>query len=171
MPPLPTINASQSLFFYPSGAEEVSNLIGSLKPKTSTGHDSISPKILKQLSKPEGIILPFVHIVNLSLSTGIVPKAMKVSKVVPILKNNGSNEVMKNYHPVSLLPVLSKVLARVVYNRLYNFLVKHNILNVSQYGFQPDLSTELAILELQDRVNITTYVLAIIYTVWKKNLA
>ena len=60
---------------------------------------------------------------------------------------------MKNYRPVSLLPVFSKVLERIVYNRLFNFVIKHKLLYTSQYGFQKDLSTELAILELQDRIN------------------
>ena len=77
---------------------------------------------------------------------------MKLAKVVPIYKNSGSKEIMKNYRPVSLLPVLSKVLERIVYNRLFEYLVKNDILHTSQYGFQPNLSTELAILELQDRL-------------------
>ena len=153
-PPLPSTNNPNSFYFFPTGAEEVSNILGSLKPKNSTGHDNISSKILKQLYGP-GIILPCVHIINLSLSTGIIPDAMKLAKVVPIFKNNGSNAVMKNYRPVSLLPVLSKVLERIVYNRLFQFLVKHKILHTSQYGFQKDLSTELAILELQDRISDT----------------
>ena len=59
---------------------------------------------------------------------------------------------MKNYRPVSLLPALSKVLERIVYNRLFHYLVKHKILSLAQYGFQPNRSTEHAILELQDRV-------------------
>ena len=59
---------------------------------------------------------------------------------------------MKNYRPVSLLPAFSKKLERLVYNRLYSFIKKHHILSISQYGFQKYLSTELAILELQDRI-------------------
>ena len=59
---------------------------------------------------------------------------------------------MKNYRPVSLLPVLSNVLERIVYTRLFECLVKHEILHTSQYGFQPNLSTELAILELQNGI-------------------
>ena len=149
-PSLPSMKNTKSLFLFPTGEEEVTDLITSLKPKTSTGHDNISSKIFKQLYM--GIIPPCVHIINLSLSTGIFPDAMKVAKVVPIFKNNGSNTVMKNYRPVSLLPVMSKILERIVYNRLFYFLVKHKILHSSQYGFQVDLSTELAILELQDRI-------------------
>ena len=77
---------------------------------------------------------------------------MKVAKVVPIFKNSGSNTIMKNYRPVSLLPVLSKVLERIVYNRLFHYFMKHKIFNASQYGFLPNRSTEHAILELQDRI-------------------
>ena len=150
---LPSINNAKSFFLFPTGEEEVTNLIRSLKPKTSSGHDNISPKIFKQLFL--GIIKPCVHIINLSLQTGIVPDAMKLAKVVPIFKNNGLNSIMKNYRPVSLLPVFSKLLERIVYNRLFHFLVKHKILHPSQYGFQANLGTELAILELQDRI-ITT---------------
>ena len=126
------------------------NIITLLKPKTSSGHDNISPKTLKKLHK--GLLKPCVHIINLSLATGIVPKAMKIAKVVPIFKNSGCDSAMKNYRPVSLLPVLSKVLERIVYNRVFSYLLKHKILSSSQYGFQPDLSTELAILEVQDRI-------------------
>ena len=147
---LPKIKSFNSLFLRRSDGEEVTNIIKLMKPKTSCGHDGISPKIIKKLY--EGIITPFVHVINLSLSTGIIPDAMKLAKVVPIFKNSGSPEIMKNYRPVSLLPVLSKVLERIVYNRLFEYLVKHEILHTSQYGFQPNLSTELAILELQDRI-------------------
>ena len=147
---LPKINSYGSLFMRPTDEQEVSNIIKLLKPKSSSGHDGMSAKLLKRIFT--GITAPIVFITNLSLSTGIVPIAMKQAKVVPIFKNSGSKEDMKNYRPVSLLPVLSKVLERIVYNRLFEYLVKHKLLHISQYGFQPNLSTELAIIELQDRI-------------------
>ena len=147
---LPTVASSNSLFLLPTNDEEIVSIIKLLKPKTSFGHDNISPKYLKKLYT--GIVSPCVHIINLSLSTGIIPESMKLAKVVPIFKNSGSAEVMKNYRPVSLLPVLSKVLERIVYNRLFKYLVKNKLLHPSQYGFQVNLGTELAILELQDRI-------------------
>ena len=140
----------KSFYLYPTGEQEVENIIKLLKPKTSAGQDNISPKILKKLY--HGLVNPCVHIINLSLSTGIVPDAMKLAKVIPIFKRSGSDEIMKNYRPVSLLPVLSKVLERIVYNRLFHYFMKHKIFSASQYGFQPNLSTEHAILELQDRI-------------------
>ena len=149
--PLPTMNSHKSFFLFPTDNEEVDKIINLLKPKTSSGHDNISAKLLKQVSP--GLISPCVHIVNLSLSMGIVPVAMKKAKVIPIFKNSGSASVMKNYRPVSLLPVLSKILERIVYNRLFHYLIKHSILHPSQYGFQKYLSTEQAIVELQDRLS------------------
>ena len=140
----------KSFFFFPTHEQEINNIIVSLKPKTSSGHDDITPKIFKSIFT--ALLSPCVHIINRSMETGIVPDELKRAKVIPIYKKSGSSLVMKNYRPVSLLPVFSKILERVVYNRLFNYLVKHSILHTSQYGFQINLSTEQAILELQDRV-------------------
>jgi len=76
---------------------------------------------------------------------------MKLSKVTPIFKSGQPNS-SKNYRPISVLPSISKILEKVVYKRLYSFLIKHNILSPSQPGFGQNLSTELAILEMQDRI-------------------
>ena len=51
---------------------------------------------------------------NLSLRTGEIPNDMKKAKVIPIYKNSGDKEIMKNYRPVSLLPTFSKILERLV---------------------------------------------------------
>ena len=104
----------------------------------------MSPKLLKKIYT--GLLSPYAHIINRSLESGIIPEQLKKAKVIPIFKKNGSDMVMKNYRPVSLLPTLSKILERVVYNRIFKFLVKHSILHPSQYGFQINLSTEQAIL-------------------------
>ena len=76
---------------------------------------------------------------------------MKISKVIPIHKSNDPT-LFRNYRPISLLPVFSKIIERLVHNRLNRYLNLHGILSPSQYGFQKNLSTELAILEMQDRI-------------------
>jgi hypothetical protein len=76
---------------------------------------------------------------------------MKLARVIPIFKS-GDDKDITNYRPISLLPVFSKILESVVYARLYNYLTKFKILSSSQYGFRQSLSTELAILEFQDRI-------------------
>ena len=57
-----------------------------------------------------------------------------------------------NYRPISLLPVFSKNLEKIVYNRLYKFCYKNKIIYTSQYGFRPNHSTEHTLLEFQNRI-------------------
>jgi exonuclease III len=146
---MPNVNFSSSFVLFPCDKDEISSIIRNFKSKTSSGHDGISPKLLKQTF--EGLITPISHIVNISLSSGIVPEQMKLAKVVPIFKS-GDKEQICNYRPISLLPVFSKVLEKIVHNRLYKYLISRNILTPSQYGFRKSLSTNLAILELQDKI-------------------
>ena len=138
-----------SLYLYPATPPEIAKIIKLMKPKTSTGHDNISPKVLKSID--DTIALPLTHIANLSMSTGIFPNRMKIAKVITIYKSDDTT-LFKNYRPISILPTFSKILERLVYNRLYKFLKTHSLLSNSQYGFIKNLSTEQAILELQDSV-------------------
>ena len=89
------------------------------------------------------------HIANLSFQTGIFPQKMKIAKVIPIYKSK-DNKNFQNYRPVSLLPCFSKVIERLVYNRLYSYLKTNKILIPEQFGFQTNLSTDMAILALQN---------------------
>ena len=61
---------------------------------------------------------------------------------------------MDNYRPVSLLPALSKLFEKVVHIQLYDYFKTNNLFFDSQYGFRGDHSTELAALELVDRIHI-----------------
>ena len=59
--------------------------------------------------------------------------------------NHGSKHHIRNYRPISILPVLSKFFEKIVYNRLMSFINKYNLLSESQNGFRAQRSTELAI--------------------------
>jgi hypothetical protein len=63
------------------------------------------------------IAAPFAHICNLSFSTGIFPSGMKLAKVTPIYKSEARDE-FSNYRPISLLPNFSKILEKLMFNRL-----------------------------------------------------
>ena len=76
---------------------------------------------------------------------------MKIAKVVPIYKK-GDPKYFNNYRPVSILPCFSKILEKIVYIRLYNFLLKNDVLYQGQYGFRKNVSTEMAVVEIQDRI-------------------
>jgi hypothetical protein len=146
---LPPNNLVNSFYMEPTTPQEISSIIKSMKPKTSCGYDGISPKFIKQIS--DEIVSPLSHIANLSLEKGLFPSDMKISKIIPIYKNNDPT-LVKNYRPISLLPAFSKIIERLVYNRLYKYISLHGILSPSQYGFQKNMSIEMAILEMQDRI-------------------
>ena len=60
---------------------------------------------------------------------------------------------LRNYRPISVLPCFSKILERIIYNRLYKYLTDNNILYKKQFGFQTRHSTEHAIIQLVDQIN------------------
>lgn len=79
---------------------------------------------------------------------------MKIAKVTPIFKS-GDKGVISNYRPISVLPCFSKLLERIIYNRLYEYLTKKDLLFANQFGFRTCHSTEHAIVSLIDKVSKT----------------
>ena len=75
---------------------------------------------------------------------------MKVAKVTPIFKK-GEKSSISNYRPISVLPCFSKILERIMYNRLYNYFTANSFLFNKQFGFRAGQSTEHALLELIDQ--------------------
>ena len=74
-----------------------------------------------------------------------------MAKITPIFKS-GDKELVSNYRPISVLSCFSKILERIMYNRLYSYLVKNKILYNKQFGFQKEHSTEHAILQLTNQI-------------------
>ena len=82
--------------------------------------------------------------------TGIFPDVIKISKVIHIYKKVS---LLSNYRPISLLPTLSKIYERVIYNQLYNYFVDNSLLTEHQFGFRAKHLTELATIILVDYIN------------------
>ncbi len=116
-----------------------------MKLKTSYGYDEIPTKILK--ASVYNIISPLTHIINRSLMTGIVPDQLKIAKILPIYKAADS-KLLKNYRPISLLPALSKVYEKIMFNKIMSYLNSNNILYKHQYGFRAKFSTIQPIIHL-----------------------
>ena len=79
----------------------------------------------------------------------VFPEKLKIARVLPIYKKN-DNTVFDNYRPVSVLPSLSKIFEKVIFNQLYKYFNDNHLFFDSQYGFRTKHSTELAALELID---------------------
>ena len=84
---------------------------------------------------------------NLSITTGIFPNSWKIDKVTPIFKEDAKTDP-NNYRPISILPVVSKLIERIVFKQLYEYLNSNHLLTESQSGFRPTFSTETALLEM-----------------------
>ena len=138
-----------SLFFVPVHRNELIDIVHNLKNKKSTGHDGIDNVLLKKVINH--VVDPLVHVFNLSLTDGIVPDCMKISKIIPVYKK-GKKDNICNYRPISLLTTFSKILERIVYVRLQNFLNKHNIISNFQFGFRQKHSTSHAILTFTEKI-------------------
>ena len=96
---------------------------------------------------------PLTNLFNESIESGIVPDIFKISKVTPVFKT-GTVTDPGNYRPIAVLSPFAKILERLVYNQLSHFLEKENILFKHQFGFRKNYSTEQAILELTDNLQL-----------------
>ena len=102
----------------------------------------------------EYLVIPLTLTVNQSLTTGIFPQKLKIAKVSPLYKNSDAT-IIENYRPISLLTVISKKFVKVIFQQINKYFTEFFLFNISQYGFRENHSTELAALELIDR--LTTY--------------
>ena len=117
----------------------------------SKGYDGISTEYLKLINKDISKCLTLI--INQSLNSGIFPDKLKIAKVTPIYKK-GDKQIISNYRPISVLPVISKIFETVIHEQLSEYFVTNNLFSPQQYGFRKNSHTELAALELLDRLLI-----------------
>ena len=139
---------SFSMFVFLCEIVEIENIIDNLENKLSSAVDQINNIFLK-VTKDS--ISPYIcHLVNQSLKNGAFPEVLKLAKVIP--KHKGDSKTDKNnYRPISLIPVWSEVFERVMYNRLYSFLRKCQLLYIKQFGFRPKYCTMDALAEITEK--------------------
>ena len=94
-----------------------------------------------------------VHIINTSIDQEIFPKQWKISRVCPIPKTDNPTSI-KDYRPISVLSVLSKVYEHVILDQLCSFIETQNFYNINQSGFRKGHSTNTLLLKLRDDIRI-----------------
>ena len=122
-------------------------IIDHFPAKSSSGCDGITLKQLKYLKYV--LIKSLTLLINQILNTEIFSEKMKIAKVIPIFLNDDESSFC-NYRPISLLPIISKVIEKVIYNQIYSFFTKHQLFNDNQYGVRSGHSTEYAVMEVID---------------------
>ena len=133
---------SSSINFSSFTVDEVNDILSQLNTTKSAGPDGVLPLFLK-LGR---LVLSHVlcQFFNFSVSNGIVPKEWKMANVIPIYKGSPKPKaVAKSYRPVSLTPIVSKVMEKLITSRLMDFFDTNDILGTNQYGFRPGRSCEL----------------------------
>ena len=115
----------------------------------AAGIDGISGLFFKDGSQI--LAKPITNLVNLSISLSSVPESCKIAKLKPIFKK-GSKLDPKNYRPISLLPLISKVLEKVIHNQTQTLLNENNLLYCYQSGFRKFHSTDTCLAYLNDKI-------------------
>jgi len=98
------------------------------------------------------IISALTKLFNFRIRDSVFPKILKVSKVVPVFKKGSTNE-LTNYRPISVIPILSKLLEKTLSNRISNFFESHKLFTECQVGLRNEKSTTMAINKLVELVN------------------
>ena len=114
---------------------ETMKAINRLDNKSSSGHDGISNKLLKLIKN--------------KLKT---PLTLIINQIIPLYKE-GDHSLLTNYRTISLLPAISKVFERIIYDQMYEYLNENNVLAEEQFGFRKYHSTEYAAISLVDHIS------------------
>ena len=134
------------LTLYNTSNEEILKHLMKLKNNSSPGPIQVPNLFLKMIAKPLSAVL--VDIINRSMTYGYVPRIFKIGKQTPVFK---SGEVsVKNYRPITVCSNISKILEKVVRDRVIEYLKRIKLLNNSQFGFRAKHSTNHAIINLTE---------------------
>ena len=135
---------SEFTAFQPVTISQVYQLLNGLSSNKATGVDKISSKIIK-IASP-AIADSLTHIFSQAVTLSSFPDEWKTARAVPLYKN-GQRNLAGNYRPISVLPVISKIMEKILYDQLYNYLSNFNLLSDNQFGFRKFHSTATALLD------------------------
>jgi hypothetical protein len=129
---------------------ELEEAINKMKEKKKGGVDNLEPAMIKNL--PEEAKKDLLEIVNKCWQRKVTPGSWKKAIIIPIAKPGKDPALITSHRPVSLTPVLAKVMERIVNDRLGYWLEKNGIINKWQAGFQRGRSTEDQVLRLSQDI-------------------
>ena len=130
------------------GDQQTIAIIDKISSNKASG-DGLSVRVLKKIAPV--FANPLSKLLNLSVSTNSFPNHWKIAKVTPLHKGGARNDI-NNYRPISVLPILSKILEKHVASSLPVFLSKNNLLYELQSAFRSGHSTETVLIRLTDQI-------------------
>ena len=125
--------AHESLSTIDFSADDILKIIRNLDPNEAHGHDMISIQMIKTCDT--SICRPLKLIFQACLESGKSPNEWKKANMVPIHKK-GDKQILKNYRPISLLPIAGKIFERLLYDRMFEFFIANNLISKNQSSFR-----------------------------------
>ena len=116
-----------------SNADILSHL-KNIDPSKSNGPDMITGQMIRLCG--DSLVLPLRLLFTNMLRTSSFPSMWKLANVTPVFKKN-DKQLIKNYRPISLLPLLSKIFEKILFDKIYEHLTKNNLITPNQSGFRP----------------------------------
>ena len=144
------LNLTSDIFDFSNISEkEILNILNDIDTTKASGIDDIGGRFIKDGA--ELIALPIAQLCNLSIGSSSFPLICKKAKVIPIFKK-GSKTEAKNYRPISLLPLISKIIERVIHDQTRSYLDRKKVLYKYQSGFRANFSTDSCLSYLHDLI-------------------
>ena len=134
---------------------ETLNIIKQLSNTSAHGRDDLDALTIKMAAG--ALVRPLTHIINTSIGTSSFASKWKVAKVIPILKSSDSSKMdPASFRPVSLLPVVSKIVERSVQSQLQDHMEQQGLLSKNSHAYRRNLSTSTAMMQIVDELHSAT---------------
>ena len=141
--------ANSTFYMSPTNAGVFEQKLKTLKTNKAVRPNRIPTKIL--ITYPKSLDKPLLELINLIFAQGKFPTILKIAKAIPIHKKGDKSEC-DNDRPISLISNISKLLEKLVHERLYSFLEKEKLLFEGQYGFRNKRSTTDTLTDITERI-------------------
>ena len=132
----------------PLDVRKTTSLLQRVKTNTATGPDNIPAFLLNKLSNYIAPNLTLLY--NSSIANGLYPADWKKANVTPIYKNKGSKSEVGNYRPISILPIVGRILEKHIGNQLQQYCDISGVIPDQQFGFRKNSSCEQLLLAAMD---------------------
>ena len=127
--------------------DNVKKIIAGLRNSKTAGIDYLDTTVIKMIS--EDIVPAITHIVNLSIRYSKFPECWKYAKIIPLHKKEDILNP-KNYRPVAILPILSKILERAIFEQVVEYFEGNHLFYPNHHGFRKHHNTCTALLQMYD---------------------
>lgn len=126
----------------------VEEMLLSIPDDKPCGADQLDGKLLKMVARQ--LSQPICHIYNRCLIGSIYPNLWKESKIIPLLKKGKTDFLGSNCRPISILPILSKLLEKIIFKQILQYFSINGLLANAQHAYRPGHSTSTALIHMTD---------------------